>query len=74
MPVGLPESVVPGAAVLIVVQTASLAIPGIVVQPGGLGTFGVAEAGLVAVAEQDAVAVANAAARNELTVLIDPAG
>ena len=74
VPVGLPESVVPGAAVLIVVQSLAHSIPGVVVQPGGLGTFGVTEAGLVAVAEQDAVVVANAAARNELTVLIDPTG
>lgn len=72
VPVGLPETVTRGTAVRIVLPSPARAIDGIVVDPGGSGTFGVAEAGLVAVPGADAVAVASAVARDELTILIAP--
>ena len=72
VPVPLPETIATGATVRLVLLGSTRAIDGIVVQPGGLGTFGVVEAGLVAVPGADAASAASAAARNELTVLIAP--
>ncbi len=72
VPLAIPEQAALGSAVRLVVLDPPLVVDGVVVTAGSPGTFGVPEAGLVAVPGTEAVAVAGAAVRGELTVLVEP--
>ncbi|MFQ5555478.1 MAG: SAF domain-containing protein [Acidimicrobiia bacterium] len=72
VPLAMPATAAPGSSVLLVLVHPPRSVPGIVVEPGSVGAFGVAEAGLVAIPGDAATAVATAATRGELTVLIEP--
>ncbi len=72
VPLAIPEQAAPGSALRLVVLDPPLVVDGVVVRAGAPGTFGVPEAGLVAVPGEDAVVVAGAAVRGELTVLVEP--
>jgi hypothetical protein len=72
VPVPLSEGAAPGSPVKIVVTDPVSSVDGVVVSPGGSGTFGVEEAGLVAVAEEQSVLVATAAAAGNVIVLVSP--
>jgi hypothetical protein len=70
--VPLSDGAAPGSPVKIVVTDPVSSVDGVVVSPGGSGTFGVEEAGLVAVAEEQSVLVATAAAAGNVIVLVSP--
>jgi len=72
VPLALPADAVPGTAVRLVVLSPLDSVDGLIVRSGEMGTFGVPEAGLVAVPGERAAEVAAAAARAELTVLLEP--
>lgn len=72
VPLAVPASAVPGSAVRLVVLAPPLVVDGVVVRSGEAGAFGMPEAGLVAIPGADAVVVATAAARGELTILLEP--
>lgn len=73
LPLVLPQSAVPGVAVRIVVLDEPMAaVEGIVVAAGESNAFSIADAGLVAVPESHADAIAAAAAADRVMILLRP--
>lgn len=71
VPLALPPQATRGTTVRLVILESDLVVDGIVTSAAGSGSFGIEEAGLVAVPGDRAAPVAAAAATGNMTILIE---